>query len=165
MNFKNHDDMNKLLIFAFAAILFASCGSTTKATAYYTYNTQCLGTELDGSQTLLAWGEGRNRSDAIEQAKKNAVRDVIFKGIHAGKTECTQVPLVNTPNAQQRYEEYFNIFFADGGEYLKYVSMADQKSGSKDKEAYQYGKKISVTVRVLRFELKRRLQDDGILPR
>ncbi len=78
--------MNKLLIFAFAAILFASCGSTTKATAYYTYNTQCLGTELDGSQNLLNWGEGQNHSHAIEQANKNAVRDVIFKGIHAGKT-------------------------------------------------------------------------------
>lgn len=141
-----------------------SC-NTTKSTAYMTYETQCLGVELDGSQTLLAWGEGKNKSDAEEQAKKNAVRDVIFKGINAGKTECTKSPLVNTPNAQQKFEDYFNAFFADGGEYKNYVKTDDHKRRSGDKEHYQYGEKRSVTVRVLRSELKKHLQNDGILPK
>ena len=34
-------------------------------------------------RTLRAWGRGKNRTDAIEQAKKNAVRDVLFKGVAA----------------------------------------------------------------------------------
>ena len=37
------------------------------------FETECLGIEGDGSQTLRAWGTGRNRADAVEQAKKNAV--------------------------------------------------------------------------------------------
>lgn len=127
------------------------------------YETRCLGTELDGSQTLLAWGEGKNKADAIEQAKKNAVSDVIFKGINAGKSSCTKAPLVNTPNARQKYEEFFNSFFADGGEYKNFVSMKDNKRKSGDKENYQYGEKQSVTVRVLRPQLKKYLQDKGIL--
>lgn len=154
----------KCLVLSTVLLLLASC-SSTKSTAYFTYETQCLGVELDGSQTLLAWGDGKNKADAEEQAKKNAVRDVIFRGINAGKSECTRSPLVNTPNAQQKYEDYFNRFFADGGEYKKYISMSDQKRGSGNKEHYKYGEKRSVTVRVLRSELKKRLQEDGILPK
>lgn len=156
--------MKKILFISALVYMLSSC-NTTKQTAYMTYETQCLGVELDGSQTLLAWGEGKNKSDAEEQAKKNAVRDVIFKGINAGKSDCTKSPLVNTPNAQQKYEDYFNVFFADGGEYKKYVTMDDRRRRSGDKEHYQYGEKRSVTVRVLRSELKKRLQNDGILPK
>ncbi len=154
--------MRHFLLISTLIFLLASC-MTTKPTAYMTYETRCLGIELDGSQTLLAWGEGRNKADAEEQAKKNAVRDVIFKGINSGNSDCTKPPLVNTPNAQQKYEEYFDAFFVDGGEYKKYISMDDHKRRSEDKEHYQYGEKRSVIVRVLRSELKKRLQDDGIL--
>lgn len=52
-------------------------------------------------------GEGRNRADAVEQAKKNAVREVIFNGIHDGNSSCDQRPLLNIPNAEERYREYF----------------------------------------------------------
>lgn len=156
--------MNRIVAIAVAAFLLVSC-NTTKSTAYMSYETQCLGVELDGSQTLLAWGEGKNKADAEEQAKKNAVRDVIFKGISVGKSDCTKPPLINTPNAQQKYEDYFNVFFADGGEYKKYISMQDRKRKSGDTEHYQYGEKRSVTVRVLRSALKKRLQNDGIIPK
>lgn len=155
--------MKNLLLIPVLLILMAACKSSTQNSTYYTYNTQCLGVEGDGSQTLLVWGEGRNKADAVEQAKKNAVSDVIFKGIHEGNSQCSQVPLLNTPNARQKYDDYFNIFFADGGEYRKYISMADEKNRSRNTERYQYGRKISVTVRVLRAKLKKRLQDDGIL--
>lgn len=152
-------------LFVITVILFAitSCKTSTTTGTYYNYNTSCIGVENDGSQTLLAWGEGRNKTDAVEQAKKNAVSDVIFKGINDGNNACSRVPLLNVPNARQRYEEYFNIFFADGGEYRKYISMADEKSGSRNNQKYQYGRKVNVTVRVLRSELKKRLQDDGLL--
>ncbi len=152
------------IMIGFLLLMTTGCAQkTTDASAYYTYKTQCLGVELDGSQTLLAWGEGRNKSDAIEQAKKNAVNDVIFNGINEGNSSCDRRPLVNVPNAKERFEEYFNIFFADGGEYKKYVSTVDEKKRSRNKEAYQYGRKMSVTVRVMRSELKARLQEDGIL--
>ena len=45
--------------------------------AKYNYKTKCMGTEMDGTYTLEAWGKGRNYSDATEQAKKNAVSDVM----------------------------------------------------------------------------------------
>ena len=87
-----------------------SCSSKKSIAANYSNPTECLGVELDGSQTLKAWGNGRNRQDAVDQAKKNAIRDVIFKGIRDGKSECNTKPLVFEVNAQDKYEDYFNVF-------------------------------------------------------
>ena len=127
------------------------------------FETECLGIEQDGSQTLRAWGTGRNRSDAVEQAKKNAVYDVLFKGIRSGSGECNQKPLVPEVNARERYEEYFDRFFADGGEYTKFVSAADEKLFSKGKQKNKIGAHFGVTVRVLRGELRAQLKSDGVI--
>jgi len=124
---------------------------------------ECLGVELDGSQTLRSMGSGKTKSDAVEQAKKNAVWAVLFNGIRHGKAGCDMRPLLNEANAKEKYEEYFNIFFADGGEYKKYVSMEDEKRRSKDKTKNKYYKNYTITVRVLRSELKTRLKQDNVL--
>ena len=50
---------------------------------------ECLGTELDGTETLRVQGKGSSKSDAIEQAKKNAVYAVIFQGIRNGAEAAT----------------------------------------------------------------------------
>jgi hypothetical protein len=56
----------------------------------------------------------------------------------------------------------------DGGEYSKYISMKDEKrvnlfKKDKDKEKSKHFVKYGVTVRVLRGELKKRLESDNIL--
>lgn len=154
----------KFIITGLVLILLTACKSTpTTIGSFYSYETECLGLELDGSQTLRVWGEGKNKSDAVEQAKKNAVRDVLFRGIRKGKEDCNLRPLMLETNAQEKYEDYFNAFFADGGEYKKYVSSKDEKRGSKEMQANQLGKKYGVTVRVLRSELKKKLKADGLI--
>ena len=114
-------------------------------------------------ETLRAWGRGKNRTDAIEQAKKNAVRDVLFKGVVAGSRECSVRPLITEVNAQERYASYFNDFFRDGGEYLKYVSMEDKKTNSNMKASNKTQISYSTTVRVLRSQLQQKLIEDKIL--
>lgn len=124
---------------------------------------KCLGVELDGSQTLRVLGYGRNRTDAKEQAMKNAVNAVIFDGIIDGAEGCNMRPLVSEVNARERYEDYFNIFFSDNGAYKEYVSLRDTKRRSggrnKDKLGYSY----EITIRVLRPELKARLKADNVI--
>lgn len=127
------------------------------------FDTECLGIEGDGSQTVRAWGTGRNRADATEQAKKNAVSDILFKGVRGGSAECNLKPLVTEVNARERYEEYFDRFFMDGGEYTKFVSAADEKLFSKNKQKNKVGAYFGVTVRVLRGELKAQLKADGVI--
>jgi len=136
----------------------------------YNFEISCLGTELDGTQTVESWGYGRNRYDAAAQAKKNAVYAVLFDGIRAGRADgraaCELRPLLSEVNAREKYEAYFNKFFKDGGEYLKYVSLRDERIDHKTyraKKGATHGTKRSVIVRVLRPKLKQKLIDDGIL--
>lgn len=155
------------IIINFTILLFASCGPQNRIAANYSYKTECLGVEMDGSQTVKAWGNGRNRWDAIEQAKKNAVRDVLFNGLTEGKQDCEKRPVIGEVNARDKYEDYFNKFFSDGGEYKNFVSLKDERILDKITRDRKGASGESVTqglvVRVLRSELKQKMLDDGIL--
>jgi len=154
--------MRRILLSVIAAMSLV-CADAQTQPVFARSSIRCMGVELDGSQTLRVQGYGRNRSDAKEQAMKNAVWAVIFDGIRDGVAGCNMRPLVSEVNAKERYEDYFNLFFADNGEYKKYVSLRDTKkrSGgrSKDKLGYAY----DLTIRVLRAELKARLKADNLI--
>lgn len=148
------------------ALISTSCSMRRQTAGYYDVPTECLGSELDGSQTLLVFADGRNRKDAVEQAKKNAVREVLFKGIKDGKATCDPRPLVPEVNADRKYEVYFAKFFEDGGEYLKYVSLADERIYNKvlrDRTKGRKQVKNSAVVRVEVLKLKEKLRTDEII--
>jgi hypothetical protein len=158
--------MTKIRI-SMVAVLFSGyfLFAQDKLGGNYVYETECYGSELDGSITVKAWGNGRNKSDAVEQAKKNAVRDVIFKGIQNGKSDCSKVPLLLEPNAQQIHQDYFFEFFADNGEYKNYISLKDERIFDKfkrDKKKARESVTNGVVVRVLVNNLKKKLIKDGI---
>ena len=155
--------MRKLLLITFAVFaLYLNVNAQTQA-IYNRSSISCIGVELDGSQTLRVHGYGRNRADAKEQAMKKAVWAVIFDGIRDGSQGCNIRPLVTEVNAKERYEDYFNIFFADGGEYKKYVSLRDTKRRSADRIKDKVGYSYEMTIRVLRAELKNRLKADNVI--
>ena len=111
---------------------------------------------------LRTWGKGTNKAAAIEQARKNALRDVIFKGIQDGSGDCNKRPLITEVNAEEKYEYYFNQFFAEGGAYQKYV-VADEKKTSRIAAKAQSLEQWSVVVSVDRTALRQRLIDDEII--
>lgn len=155
-----------LSVLVIALLTLPSCKPQKKIAGDYTYKTECLGVEMDGSQTLKAWGNGRNRWDATEQAKKNAVRDVLLNGILEGKQDCEQRPVLLEVNAEQKYEAYLNKFFSDDGEYANFVSLKDERVGQKigrDRKGARESVTHGVVVRVLRSELKQKMKDDGII--
>lgn len=136
-----------------------------KSGARYTYETKCMGTEMDGSLTLEVWGKGRNYIDATEQAKKNAVYDVILNGIKSGDQSCSRDALIISPKAKTRYEDYFAVFFADDGDYLQFVSTKDERLGNKVRRNKKKSKQMQqrmVVVRVSRLALKKKLKEDNI---
>lgn len=154
------------LIYYLFIFLLVSCSSQKNISGNYSFKTECIGIEMDGSQTLKSWGNGRNRSDAVEQAKKKAVNDVLFQGVLEGRQGCEKRPLVPEVNARQNYDVYFNQFFTDNGEYLKYVSMKDERISEKifrDKKGGEGNVTYGVVVRVLRSQLQLKLIKDGIL--
>lgn len=153
----------KRVLFTIVAMLSLAYADAQTQTVYARSSIRCMGVELDGSQTLRVQGYGRNRMDAKEQAMKNAVWAVIFDGIRDGAEGCNMRPLVTEVNAKERYEDYFNLFFADNGAYKEYVTLRDTKRRSggrvKDKIGYAY----DLTIRVLRPQLKARLKADNVI--
>ena len=155
---------------AVISTIITSCGSTQmKGAGAYTYETECIGAEGDGSQTVKGWGSGRNREDAVEQAKKNGLRDVLFKGISNGKPDCNIKPVLFDPNIREKKEDYFNAFFADQGPYLGFITGED---GSDLHFSVVQGRKkagdqvtYGVIIRVQRAKLKAKMIQDQIMPK
>ncbi len=158
----------KILITIMSAVLalvLSSCKTPMNIPSDYAFAnfpTECLGVELDGSQTLRVFGKGKNKADAIEQAKKNAIRDIIFKGIDAGSGECSKRPLLSEVNAREKYAYYFNTFFKDNGEYRKFVWL-DEKRLSRIKSANSTQENWGVVVTIDIPGLQQKLISDKIL--
>ena len=133
------------------------------STSYYDFEIECMGTDADGSQILKVWGKGKNKKDALEDAKKDAVRALIFKGINAGTGDCKKRPLITTVNAEEKYEEYFRKFFQDNGPYEKDVSSKDEKKNSKVVSKGKAQEVYGITVTVDYYKLKDRLINEGII--
>lgn len=158
-----------IFVFFVLAITITSCSDTqAKGAGNYSYETECLGVEHDGSQTVRGWGSGRNRTDAIEQAKKNGLSSVLFKGIRSNKG-CNAKPILFDSNIREKKEDYFNAFFIDGGTYKEFITVED---GSDLHPSVLEGRKkagdqvtYGVIIRIQRALLKERMIKDGILPK
>jgi hypothetical protein len=153
-----------IVVIAFLTMLVSSC--KTSSYANYEYKNECIGSELDGSQIIKAWGKGRGRKDAVEQAKKSAVREVIFKVSRDGQQGCKLKPILLEVNAEEKFQTYFNKFFTDGGEFTKFVSLKDERLSSqiiRNKIRGTDYSVYSVVVRVKYDELKMKLINDQIL--
>ena len=153
----------KLFLITVSALLLTACQSTQKATSYREFEPECLGIALDGSQTIRAWGFGQDDEAAVDKARKNALNAVLFKGITAGVEGCNQRPLVPEVNARERYEDYFDRFFRNGGEWEKFVTGDDERLYGREEQRNSLGERAGVVVRVLRNELRMKLKEDGIL--
>lgn len=154
------------LCFLVFCIVFCSCKSPVVVSGGdYTYKISCLGTELDGSITVESYGLGKNYQDASEQAMKNAVHAVIFKGITEGVGGCKSSPLIFSVRAEEKHEDYFASFFSDNGPYKDFVSVKDERSSNKKerkvKQTVQAEQRL-VVVRVERLKLKKKLESDNI---
>lgn len=156
---------NIIICAGILAMMLTACKSHQSATttAFHSYTTECMGKEMDGTQTLRVWATGRNRADAIEQAKKKAVYDVTFMGINVGGGECNAYPIVDEANARKKYEDYFDRFFADGGAYSKYVSIASPQKSVMDKFQGYGNQMFGIIVTVNRSALRQRFISDNII--
>lgn len=151
------------LILILITSISISCSTTKRNTTAinYTYKTTCLGADGDGSYALEAWGKGRNFYESAEQAKINALKDVIFRGIKEGNGGCSRDPLILSASAEQVYEDYFSAFFSEKEKYSQYVTLTDQKKVNKTTETKKLQQRL-VVVNVKRLALKKQLKLDNI---
>ena len=120
----------KVLLFAAILLFAAGCGAKLSQ-SYYDQKPQIIGSELDGSYVIRCLGKGRNADEAMAEVQKQAVYEVVFNGVTSASSNIQSLkPLILTVNAKEKFADWSNAFFADGGEYKKYCSKHDRRGGS-----------------------------------
>ena len=124
------------------------------------YDIECAGTGTEGTYLIKVWVYSKKNQVETNILKKSAVHGVIFKGF-AGVQGCTsQKPLASSPGVEQEKADFFNVFFAEAGDYLKYATVV---SGST--ETVKIGKefKVGVTVSISKDLLRKDLEAAGVI--
>jgi len=154
-----------LLILGFTiAVNAQSRKKAEKDTEQWRYEIEAVNIGVQGTYLIKAWTYSKKPDVAIEQAKKNAVHGVIFKGFAGKKGVPGQKPLVSNVNLEEEKEDFFKPFFKDGGKYMKFVTISnDGNIGAGDRLKVGKEYKIGVMVSVNISELRRDLEDAGIV--
>ena len=117
-----------LVILSLCVSFTASAQAGKKAdkdTENWRYEVECVSTGAAGSYLIKVWSYSKKPNVAMEQAKKNAVHGIIFKGFSGAGAGCTQKPLTNNPAVEEEKADFFKEFFADGGKYMKFVNESN----------------------------------------
>jgi hypothetical protein len=144
-----------------ALLLLAS--SLTFAQSYrdFNYEVQFLRTGLQGTELFKVFAYGRNEKQCFENAKMDAVKALLFKGVPGSGL---QKPMITELSEMNQHKDYFNSFFKDNGPYLNYVSISNDGSINEN-DRFKVGNKlkIGVIVSVNKANLRTELENAGII--
>jgi hypothetical protein len=155
--------MLSVISFLFTSETMAQAKSkANKDTQIWRYELEGVKQGVQGSYLVKVWSYSKKPEVAIEQAKKNAVHGVIFRGF-AGTAQ--QKPITNNVNLENEQEAFFKDFFKDGGRYLKYVNVSGDGTVSANDKIKVSKKewKIGVIVSVNQALLRKDLEAAGII--
>lgn len=140
-----------------------------KAKAGYTeqdYEITCAGVGVKGTKALWVASYGPTVNKASQNAKRNAVHGVIFKGARQEGADCPGgiLPLSKSVIDETKYEEFYKVFFKEGGDYLKFVSFVSEGGNNQDivkvdKRTY----KVTVLVSINYDKLRQELEAAGVI--
>ena len=130
--------------------------------SYYDFKSTLISASPSGYITMRSWGSGPDKSSAVKEAKKNAVNDVLFKGFDISNNHMAR-PLIHEVNARERYAEYFDRFFSDGGEYEKFVEETSSSDGSRIESKSPGRQNYGIIVTIDRNALQNQMRADGLI--
>lgn len=161
--------LNKLAVLITAFLLLSSSLDAQKRkaerdTKSWRYEIEAVATGTQGHYLIKVWSYSRNPQVAMEQAKKNAVHGIVFKGFQGKQGVPGQKALCSNPNIENERSDYFDNFFADGGNYMRFINLSGDGS-IRAEDRIKVGKeyKIGVIVSVNVAGLRKELEDAGII--
>ena len=113
--------------------------------------------EAQGTIAVKSTGYGKNQTDAVMDAQKNAFKVLLFKGIPG--TELN-VPLIENENdAKSKHADYFKKFF-DEGNYKTFMMFSTESSNLIKMKGT---KKIAVDVKINYNSLRKDLEQNQLI--
>jgi len=133
-------------------------------TRNWRYEIEGVQTGVQGTYLIKVWTYSNRPDLAIEQAKKNAVHGIIFRGFAGTGRVPGKKPLAQSPNLEEEKSDFFSLFFGEGGKYMKYISLTnDGAVAAQDRMKVGKEFKIGVIVSVNVDGLRKDLEDAGII--
>ena len=162
MSIKNKISHSITLVVVAAAV--SSCGvshKTVLVTAPASTTITQVGTATDGSYIVSVTQSGTNVAVASKQAKKEAVRSILFDGLKSSVSTTQQKPIVADKTAEIQFKDYFAKFFTDDGPYLNFVAETPGQPVTPVKTGSGY--KITITITVKKDALRKEMENNGII--
>jgi hypothetical protein len=154
-----------LMLFCFSVSGIAQAKrKANKDTEAWRYEIEAVQTGVQGTYLIKVWSYSKKPDVAIEQAKKNAVHGVIFRGFAGKQGIPGQKALTSNVNLEQEKADFFDPFFSNGGKYMKFVaSTNDGAVAAEDRMKIGKEYKVGVIVSVNVSELRKDLEEAGII--
>ena len=127
------------------------------------YQVELVRVAPKGLKYYKAWGEGSSVNKAMEIAMQNAVAASVFTGVRGNEHAGSVPPLCESPSAYHDHKNYFDSFFKKG-DFLLYVeNVNSQYPSGDDNLRSSKGHKVAVYVVVKYDDLRKKLEQDGII--
>lgn len=147
-------------------VVIACSSNVTRNIGSNNLQVHCLGNNSDGTLSIRSWGTARELKDAIEDAKKKALKEVIFSGVKNGSQDCGMIPILLSVNSKLDNESFFAAFFGDPNVYGQFVTVTQDNINNARKYSGStrsaQGIVHSIDVSVDKLALKKYLQSKGI---
>ncbi len=130
----------------------------------YNYEVVSLSVGVDGTKLVKVYGYGRKPEDAVRNAKELGVACALFRGFPAGAdgSVATTPAIVKDPSEPAKHQDYFNKFFATGGQYLQYVNASSDGMPTDRVKVNKKTYKVGVTLSIAYDELRKEMERQGI---
>ena len=127
---------------------------------YFTtnYEVQFVRTGVQGTELFKVFSYGRNDDQAINNAKSDAIKAMLFKGIPGSGY---QNPMISDLSIIEANKDFFNTLF-ETDQYKQFVSVSGDGTVE---ERYNIGRrvKVGVIVAVQKDNLRKLLESSGII--
>lgn len=153
-----------LFLLALNSASLAQRKKADRDTEDWRYEIEAVDVGVTGTDLIKVWSYSRNPDIAVEQAKKNAIHGIVFRGFAGAGRISGKKALVPDAATETAKADYFKDFFSDGGRYMKFVSLTGDGMISAD-DRLRVGKefKIGVLVSVKVADLRKELETAGII--
>jgi hypothetical protein len=153
-------------MFLFLSIISNAQKKEDQRTMEWRYEIECAGVGADGNFLVKVFTYSKKKNLPMEQAKKNAVHAILFKGF-GGNSEAgcgSQKPICTNPNIEFEKKEFFDTFFADGGKYMKYVfESSDGNIDPNDRMKVGKEYKVGIIVSIAKDALRKDMEAAGVI--
>ncbi|NDV80446.1 hypothetical protein [Bacteroides sp. 51] len=153
------------LSFGYASAQKKAKRQADEATMSWNYEIEQVATGKKGSVIVKIWTISSKPEVAADQAKKNAVHGIIFKGVPEKDRLPSKRPLMKDVNGYEENKAFFDEFLSNGGAYMRFVTLTT--NGVLDagdllkitKKEYKVGVQVTVNYD----ELRKYLEQSGVI--